>query len=124
MFGAMIAATIPTMATTTRASSSVKPDSRLPAADIRCLAGAAGLFVGAEGEHIHLTVITRHLVEVRVTPWIDQRAVLFEIWPIPAIRALRRRDQPLEALLRRSVSADVQPIEFERRNLSRDLHFR
>src|SRR3954452_2368389 len=101
MFGAMIAATIATMAMTTSASSSVKPACGLPASDILRLAGAARLLVGTEREDIDFAVRSGDAVEIRITPRIDQRAVLLQVWPVPAIGGLRRSDERLQALLRR-----------------------
>src|SRR3954451_22240307 len=124
MFGAMIAATIATMAMTTSASSSVKPACGLPASDILRLAGAARLLVGTEREDIDFAVRSGDAVEIRITPRIDQRAVLLQVWPVPAIGGLRRSDERLQALLRRWIPADIQTIEFKRGDDVLNLNFR
>src|SRR2546423_7268484 len=124
MLGATKAAIIATMAITTSASSSVTPASLLPAADIRRLTGAARLLVRSQGEDVAFAVLARSVILIDLAPRIDERAVLLEVRPVPAIGGRRRADERLQPFLRRRIAAHIEAVEFERGDDVLDLHFR
>src|SRR5688572_29559410 len=83
------------------------PVPALPVHDIRCVAIAAFLSVGAKGDQIEISVLSRLAVNVSLAPGIGNQ-ILPQIRPIPVLNRGGTNPQCLQPLVCRGIAPRVQ----------------